>query len=500
MTERITSPHSLKLLIESRSSEPRAYLEDARSERILSYAELSSVAAAWHELFNALVMPKSGTVVLDIADTLSFAAVELAVISYGLRAIPVDPNAPWGDVEKMAELVEGAQLIVSSRNERTSLKQTAMLSVDSITYLPIDAPENLKNTNVLDEPLEGGAIIMFTSGSTGTPKGVELPEAQLLYVGANIARHNKLTPDDRGYNSLPLFHINGQVVGLISTLIAGATLVLDARFHRENFWELLHDRRITWMNGAPAILSILARTGEITVPPTLRFIRSASAPLPDIIRDTFKTTELLVSYGMTEGASQITATPLGEPSRPGSVGIVVGNEIQIRDTEHIVLPVGEVGIVWIRGEGVVKKYLFNRAAERFDHDGWLETGDLGRVDNDGYVYLMGRSDDVINRGGEKLYPAEIENVLLEDDQVQEAVVAARADEVLGQVPVAYVIPVDKTLGDEQQEQLAQTLTQRCEQVLSKFKRPAAIHIVDDLPRAATGKFQRVKIREKALDE
>lgn len=493
-TEPTPVPYSLKELIALRSDEVTTYLEDARSTRVLTYAQLAHVANSWGVLFQDLHLAQGSTIILDIADPLSFAAVELSVVAAGHRAIPVDPGAPWDDVEHISDLMNSAQLIVTARTEKAG--HDTVLSVDAATFMPAHVPSEVPQST--NENAAGGSITLFTSGSTGAPKGVELPESQLMYVATHIARHNKLTPHDRGYNSLPLFHVNAQVVGLLATLVAGATLVLDARFHREGFWGLLDERNITWMNGAPAILAILARTGEINIPSSLRFIRSASAPLPDIIREAFKDVPLLVSYGMTEGASQITATPLDQPFRPGSVGVVVGNELQIRDSQNAPLATGSVGSVWIRGEGVVKSYLFGRAAERFDADGWLQTGDLGKVDQDGYVYLMGRSDDVINRGGEKLYPAEIENVLLEDESVQEAVVAAREDDVLGQVPVAYVIPVVKNLSEAEKTQLVASLHARCVAALSKFKRPAGMSIVDDLPRAATGKFQRVKIREKAL--
>lgn len=490
---------TVRELIAARAHEPRTYLEDARSERTVTYAQLAEIYEMWRAFFARTNMKPGMSLVLDVMDTLAFSAVELSALAFGLRVIPVDPHAPWSDVARMSELIGGAALVVSTRPDRGTVSGASVMTVSEATFLPLDTPDtpSVRDASISENP--NGSIIMFTSGSTGTPKGVELPVSQLLYVGEHIARHNKLTENDRGYNSLPLFHINAQVVGVVATLIAGATLVLDERFHRTGFWELLNDRHITWMNGAPAILSILARSSEQHIPPTLRFIRSASAPLPDIIRDAFAGVELLVSYGMTEGASQITATPLGEPSRPGSVGIPIGNELEVRDEDGTPLPAGNVGMVWIRGRGVITQYLDGRAAERFDANGWLQTGDLGRVDEDGYVYLMGRSDDLIIRGGENLYPAEIENLLLEDDDVREAVVAARDDEILGQVPVAYVIPVDAGLTDVQKETLVSTLQNLCEAKLSKYKRPAEINVVDDLPRAATGKFQRVKIREQARE-
>jgi acyl-CoA synthetase (AMP-forming)/AMP-acid ligase II len=338
------------------------------------------------------------------------------------------------------------------------------------------------------------AYVVFTSGSTGTPKGVELPEEQLLFVARQVALNNELTSTDRCFNSLPLFHVNAEVVALLATLVAGATIVLDASFHRTGFWDLLVSRRISWLNAVPAILAVLTRDGEPVPQLDLRFIRSASAPLPEAVRDALSDIPLVLSWGMTEGASQITATPIGDRGHAGSVGRPLGGEVEVRDAGGESLQTGEVGGLWIRGPGIVRRYLFDAAADRFDPSGWLDTGDVGSVDSDGYVYLAGRSDDVINRGGEKVYPAEVEEVLLGDPRVLEAVVVARADDVLGSVPVAYVIPVDR---GSDTEVLLDELRARCKYGLPKFKRPVEILVVPDLPRAPTGKVQRSKVRELA---
>jgi acyl-CoA synthetase (AMP-forming)/AMP-acid ligase II len=341
-----------------------------------------------------------------------------------------------------------------------------------------------------------GSVLLFTSGSTGEPKGVELSEEQLLFVARGIAAHNALTAGDRGYNPLPLFHVNAEVVGLLATLVAGATLVLDRRFHRTGFWELLEEREITWLNAVPAMLAVLARGGEFAVPERVRFVRSASAPLPDAVREALGSVPLVVSWGMTEGASQITATPLGEPQRDGSVGPPVGCEVQARDADGTVLGSDTEGALWVRGPGIVTGYWAGRAADRFDADGWLSTGDMGTIDADGWVTLVGRSDDVINRGGEKVYPAEVEEVLLGDPRVQEAIVVGRRDPILHQVPVAYVIPVDGADADD----LVASLTARAEASLPRFKRPIEITVVDDVPRAPTGKIQRARVRALADGE
>jgi acyl-CoA synthetase (AMP-forming)/AMP-acid ligase II len=494
-------------LLAARAGEsPRAsFLEDARSTRVLDYAAMHAATLAWAELLDELGVPAGGAVLLSHGDPLSFASVHLGVIAAGRRSIPLAPDASSAEFEKISSQLGGVALLVTDRG--TSLSGAASAAVDGMTGAPIDviAAETPEPGPVeADERTAGvwtptssgsaeGSAVLFTSGSTGEPKGVELPERQLLFVARQIAANNRLIRDDRGYSSLPLFHVNAEVVGLLSTLVSGGTLVLDASFHRTGFWELLHDRRITWLNAVPAMLAVLTRGGSVIPENSLRFIRCASAPLPETVRKALDGIPLVLSWGMTEGASQITATPLGQPVRPGSVGLPRGSEVQVRASDGSVARTGEIGPLWVRGPGVVSGYLFGRAADRFDDDGWLSTGDVGCRDEDGWVYLVSRSDDVINRGGEKVYPAEVEEVLLRDSRVLEAVVVGRPDEVLGQVPVAYVIAAPNS----DTEGLAQDLVELARTDLARFKRPDTVSIVDDLPRAPTGKVQRARVRELA---
>jgi acyl-CoA synthetase (AMP-forming)/AMP-acid ligase II len=491
-----TSPtETLAALIERRAIESAGavYLEDARSDRACTYSQLARIAGDWASFLGAGAPPQS-SVIVDVRDPLDFAAAHLGIVASGRRSIPVNPDLSWDEVVRISALAGDVTLVVTDRETPGEIAGATIARVSSETGSPAGFFGVAQRPGT-DTP--AGAVLLFTSGSTGEPKGVELPEKQLMFVARAVAQHNAISADDRGYNPLPLFHVNAEVVGLLATLVAGATLVLDRRFHRTGFWELLRDRRITWLNAVPAMLAVLARGDSLDVPDTLRFIRSASAPLPDAVRATLEHVSLVVSYGMTEAASQITATPLGEPLRDGSVGVPVGCEIEVRDEDAHAVQRGEVGVLWIRGPGIIRGYYRGRVAERFDANGWLNTNDLGKIDDDGYVYLVGRADDVINRGGEKVYPAEVEDVLLRDDRVREAVVVARPDVILNQVPVAYVIPVVPGLDAAAAQQLAVELRERSERELPRFKRPVEISVVDDVPRAPTGKVQRNRVREIA---
>jgi acyl-CoA synthetase (AMP-forming)/AMP-acid ligase II len=248
----------------------------------------------------------------------------------------------------------------------------------------------------------------------------------------------------------------------------------------------------------PAILTILAGYPVPVQPRRLRLLRSASAPLPVAIRHRIEAlagVPLVESYGMTEAASQITATPLDGTAPAGSCGRPVGAEVQVRDSNGQPVPPDTTGEIWIRGPGVIDAYDSGRAAERFDADGWLDTRDRGHFDEDGFLFLAGRSDDLINRGGEMVYPREIEEVLIADPNVRDAVVVGRPDPILGQVPVAYVILGRAPATAESLHELVDALSARSAAELSWYKVPAAIHVVEDLPRDATGKIRRRALAE-----
>jgi acyl-CoA synthetase (AMP-forming)/AMP-acid ligase II len=265
-------------------------------------------------------------------------------------------------------------------------------------------------------------------------------------------------------------------------------VVLDDRFHRTNFWDVVAQRGATWVNAVPSIITILAQEPPgptaPSAPSSVRFVRSASAPLSEAVLARFEQrygVPVIESYGMTEAGSQITANPLAD-RRPGTVGIPVDVELRVVGDGEAALPPGDVGRVEIRGAGVIRHYENGVGAERFRAGGWLDTGDLGAVDHDGFLTLAGREGDVINRGGEKIFPREVEDVLLAHRAVADAVVVGRDDEVLGQVPVAYVVPAPDAPDD-----LEEQLTARCLAALPRAHRPVAYVVLDAVPVGPTGK-------------
>jgi len=471
-----------------------AYLEDAAGTGKLTYAGLRRSTRAWADRLESAGVPPGAPVAVRVPDPLGYAAALVSILAAGRVAVPLDPGAPAAELARVLAVARPKAAVCDSG--RGLPPGLAMLR-------PPDDPGECPSTGrgaIPPGASATGGIFLCTSGTTGAPKGILLREEQLSHVAACVARHHRLTAADRGYCCLPLFHVNAEVVGLLATLSAGACLALGRRFSRRGFWELIDERRITWINAVPAIIAVLAM-GPPAVRPQgrLRFVRSASAPLsPPVLRrfeEAFGV-PVVETYGMTEAASMITANPLDGPRKPGSVGLPAGTEIRVAPLAHqrpVPGPASGVGRVEIRGPGVITEYADGRPARAIP-GGWLDTGDLGHLDKDGYLFLAGRSDDVINRGGEKIYPREIEDVLLAQPGVRSAAVVAAHDEVLGERPVAYIVPAGPR---RRRGEMEETLREACEAALPRPKRPSAFYLVQALPLGPTGKIVRHRLREPA---
>ncbi len=478
------------------------YLEDAAGTGTLTYAGLQRSTRAWADCLDRAGVPPGAQVAVRLPDPLSYATALVSILGAGRVVIPLDPGAPAAELSRV---------LAAARPEAAVSDSGGGLPPGLAVLRPPDrsfGPNGPGPSPAAERAvIPGGTsracgIFLCTSGTTGAPKGILLRENQLCHVAAGVADHHRLCPADRGYCCLPLFHVNAEVVGLLATLAAGACLVLDRKFSRRGFWELIEQRRITWVNAVPAIIAVLAMA-----PPAapaagrVRFVRSASAPLPPSVLRRFEEAygiPVIETYGMTEAASMIAANPLDGPRKAGSVGRPAGTQVRIARLaagRYVPAPALEVGRVQIRGRGVITEYAQNGPPGAIDPDGWLDTGDLGHLDQDGYLFLAGRSDDVINRGGEKIYPREIEDVLLAQPGVRSAAVVSAHDDVLGERPVAYVVPAGPWPGE-----LADALRAACEAALPRPKRPTAFCLVPELPLGPTGKVARRRLQELGRPE
>lgn len=344
------------------------------------------------------------------------------------------------------------------------------------------------------------ALLLHTSGTTARPKLVPLTHANLTTSARNIAATLRLAPGDTCLNVMPLFHIHGLVGALLASLCAGAAVAAAPGFQALRFSQWLQDLRPTWYSAVPtmhqAIMQRAKRNDREDARGQLRLIRSSSAALPPTVltqlEDTFQC-RVVESYGMTEASHQMTSNPLAPGARkPGSVGLPAGPEVAVMNESGRFLPRGERGEVVVRGPSITDGYVDNPEANAKSFaDGWFRTGDQGFCDTEGYFSITGRLKELINRGGEKVSPREVDEALLEHEAVAEAVAFAMPHAKLGEeVAAAIVLREAATVT---QQALRGFVAER----LAGYKVPRRVVFLDEIPKGPSGKAKRVGLA-KAL--
>jgi acyl-CoA synthetase (AMP-forming)/AMP-acid ligase II len=343
-------------------------------------------------------------------------------------------------------------------------------------------------------------LILHTSGTTSRPKQVPLQQRNLAASARHISQTLSLTADDRCMNIMPLFHIHGLIAATLSSLAAGGSVFCTPGFNALRFFAWLDGAHPTWYTAVPtmhqAILTRADRNPESITRNPLRFIRSSSASLPPQVMAQLEATfgcPVVEAYGMTEAAHQMASNPLPPRARkPGSVGVAAGPEVSIMDDAGELLGPGETGEVVIKGPNVTAGYVNNEKAnaEAFTN-GWFRTGDQGFLDTEGYLFLTGRLKEIINRGGEKISPREIDEVLLDHPAVAQVCTFAMPHDRLGEEVAAAVVLVEGISPASERE-----LRDFCAGRLADFKVPRKVVILPEIPKGATGKIQRIGLAEK----
>jgi oxalate---CoA ligase len=340
------------------------------------------------------------------------------------------------------------------------------------------------------------ALVLHTSGTTSAPKRVPLTHKNLCASAFSIRDRLHLTSSDRCLNVMPLFHIHGLIGGLLSSLAAGASFAVTQSFDGNRFFDWMKELKPSWYTSVPAIHQAILKSAadrEDTIRENrLRFIRSSSAPLPGKVlaelEEVFKV-PVIEAYGMTEASHQVTSNPLPPLERKaGSVGVATDTSVGIMDDAGTLLGAGEKGEIVLRGANVTGGYEGNNGTNTTAvTNGWLRTGDQGYFDADGYLFITGRLKDVINRGGEKISPREIDEALLEHPDVLQAAAFPISHPSLGEdIAVAVVVrPASQTT----EVSLRDYLIGR----LAAFKVPSRLLIVDDIPKSSTGKVRRADL-------
>jgi oxalate---CoA ligase len=342
------------------------------------------------------------------------------------------------------------------------------------------------------------ALVLHTSGTTSRPKIVPLAHKNIAASAANIRKTLALTAQDRGLVIMPLFHIHGLIAALSAPLSAGGEVCCSPGFNALKFFAWLDEVKPTWYTGVPtmhqAILLRAPGNAEIVKHHRLRFIRSSSSALPPTVIAELERVfgvPVVEAYGMTEAAHQMASNPLNGPRKPGTVGPSGGPEIRVVDDTGTTVPRGRTGEIVIKGPNVMTSYENNpKANADAFYDGWFRTGDQGMMDDDGYVAITGRLKEIINRGGEKISPREVDEIIMEHPAVHQCVTFAMPHDMLGEdVAAAIVLRQGASASDKELREFAS-------ERLAPYKVPRKILILTEIPVGATGKLQRIGLAQK----
>jgi oxalate---CoA ligase len=490
MTQRTTLA---QLLADPRSEAPAVIIESPPV--VLTYRALAEQIERVAEQLRSAGLRHGDCVVIVLPNGLEFLVVFLAIAAAGLIAVPLNPayktdelRSFFADIQPRAIIVgnNNASVIEAAVGRRLAIwpayvESSGTVGLKGVPQLSRSVPENPGADDV--------ALLLHTSGTTSRPKGVPLTHTNVLRSTLNIASHYTLTSADRSLVVMPLFHGHGLIGAALATLASGGAVIVPPRFSASQFWGLFRKHGATWYTAVPTIHEILLQRADRDGAPDrgARFIRSCSAALaPAVLANLEKRfgAPVLEAYGLTEAAHQVASNPLPpRPHKPGTVGFGTGVELAIIDETGRHLPANRPGEVIVRGADVMRGYRNNpQATAAAFIDGWLRTEDSGLLDDDGYLALTGRIKELINRGGEKIAPSEIDDVLLAHPAVAEAAAFGVPDVKYGEEVWAAVV----LKGDADAEQLQAF----CRDHLADFKVPKVIRIVSAIPQNETGKIER----------
>ena len=437
------------------------------------------------------------------------AASSFVAVACGATTAPLNPGYKADEFAFYLKDVAARALIIPAGLESPARAAAAASGIPIVELVPegpagyftLSPPPGMDKSPSLPGPAEADdiALILHTSGTTSRPKIVPLRHINITASAYNIGAVLALGPHDVCMNIMPLFHIHGLIAATLASLAAGGAVSCTPGFNAFRFYSWLEHVRPTWYTAVPtmhqAVLELAPRHAETIAAARLRFIRSSSSSLPPQVMNAMEAAfgiPVIESYGMTEAAHQMASNPL--PPRPrfaGCVGLAAGPDVAIMDEAGELLPAGELGEVVIRGRNVTNGYENNPTANATAFtNGWFRTGDQGVLDADGYLRLTGRLKELINRGGEKFSPLEVDEVLMDHPAVAQCLTFAVPHAKLGEeVGVAVVLRDGFSLKETE-------LREFCGQKLTAFKIPRRVVFLDEIPKGATGKLQRIGLAVK----
>jgi acyl-CoA synthetase (AMP-forming)/AMP-acid ligase II len=482
----------------------------ALDRKSLTFGDLRSLAERTVSALNAVGIGRGDRVALVVPNGPEMAAAFVA-IACGATTAPLNPAYRADEFDFYLSDLNAKALVIQQGMDSPARGAAAARGIPVIELTPLTdgaagdfflaPPDGLSGAPALPgyAEVEDVALVLHTSGTTARPKIVPLRQCNITASAYHIGESLALTPDDVCLNIMPLFHIHGLIAAVLASLAAGGAVVCTPGFNAFKFLPWLQAVRPSWYTAVPtmhqAILGIATRHGGPIERGRLRFIRSSSASLPPQVMEALEAAfgvPVIESYGMTEAAHQMASNPLPPASRfAGCVGIAAGPEIAIMDEDGVILPVNAVGEVVIRGPNVTAGYENNpQANAKAFTEGWFRTGDQGTLDEQGYLRLTGRLKEIINRGGEKISPLEVDTVMMDHPAVAQIVTFALPHDKLGEDVAAAVVLKDDATATEQELKAFAALR------LAPYKVPRTFVFLSEIPKGATGKLQRIGLAEK----
>lgn len=485
----------------------------APNRKPLTYGRLLEHIQHTVETLNKIGVGRNDRVAVVLPNGPDIASAFVSIAS-GATCAPLNPGYRAPEYQFYLSDLNAKALVILDGMESPAIEVAEQLNIPIIRLVPqaeagvFNLEDNLEDNqqptfnNQLSTGLcqpEDIALVLHTSGTTSRPKIVPLSHQNITASAKNIRTTLQLAPADRCLNIMPLFHIHGLMAAVTASLTSGASLVCTPGFVAPKFYGWLDEYQPSWYTAVPTMhQGILARASanqEIIGRSKLRFIRSSSASLPPQVLGELESTfnaPVIEAYGMTEASHQMACNPLPPlEHKPGTVGPAAGPQVAIMDEDGNLLDAGQTGEIVIQGENVTDGYENNPEANaKAFTNGWFRTGDQGIIDADGYVTITGRLKEIINRGGEKISPREIDEVLLNHPAVVQSLAFAMPHPQLGEDIVAAVVLADGAAPTQLE------IRQFAAEHLADFKVPAQIIFMDEIPKGPTGKLQRIGLAER----
>ncbi|HET6514326.1 MAG TPA: AMP-binding protein, partial [Thermodesulfovibrionales bacterium] len=475
----------------------------------LSYGQMCDQVGRVVSQLNANGLGRNDRIAVVLPNGPEMAVTFLSVIACATCA-PLNPGYREKEFNFYLSDIDARAVIVQKGMDSAVRSVAASRDIPIIELVPLRDAEaglfELDIKGILSPNVKTGiadtydtALILHTSGTTSRPKIVPLTHRNIFASARNVSRALELGDADRCLNVMPLFHIHGLIAALLSSLVAGGSVICTPGFSGPDLPDWIGRFQPTWYTAVPTIHQTVLELVESKLLDSrqsqFRFIRSSSSSLPPTVMEKLEhafNAPVIEAYGMTEAAHQMASNPIPPLKRkPGSVGLQAGPDVAVMDDRDNILPRGETGEIVVRGENIMRGYEKNAAANgKAFSRGWFRTGDLGYIDDEGYLFLAGRLKEIINRGGQKISPREIDEALLEHPAVLQAVAFSVPHRSLGEAVAAAVV-ADKNRGLTERE-----LRQHTADRLAPYKVPQQIIFVDSIPKGPTGKVQRLGLAER----